>query len=159
GDIGRWLLLDRALWIARGWRPWARRAHWKTARDTIRERILSAIDDRGLLPQAYGQDPPIPDASALMAVAFGLLAPDDPRAGGLVDALLARLGSGPYLYRHPPGGDDGFAGTEGAFLPMSFLAVTALAEPTDRCAGQAHGSAHGRHPPVEGAVSTFGTTC
>ena len=127
GDIGRWLLLDRALWIARGWRPWARRAHWKTARDTIRERILSAIDDRGLLPQAYGQDPPIPDASALMAVAFGLLAPDDPRAGGLVDALLARLGSGPYLYRYPPGGDDGFAGTEGAFLPMSFLAVTALA--------------------------------
>ncbi|MEJ7744405.1 MAG: hypothetical protein WKF73_18805 [Nocardioidaceae bacterium] len=73
----------------------------------------------GLLPQAYGQDPPIPDASALMAVAFGLLAPDDPRAGGLVDALLARLGSGPYLYRYPPGGDDGFAGTEGAFLPMS----------------------------------------
>ncbi len=25
GDLGRWLLLDRALWIARGWRPWTRR--------------------------------------------------------------------------------------------------------------------------------------
>lgn len=128
GDIGRWLLLDRALWIARGWRPWTRRRHWKAARDTIRQRVLAAIDDQGLLPQAYGQDPPVPDSSALMAVAFGLLDDDDPRAGRLVDALLERLGSGPYLYRYPPGGDDGFTGVEGAFLPMSFLAVTALAQ-------------------------------
>jgi hypothetical protein len=128
GDIGRWLLLDRALWIARGWRPWVRRRHWKRARDTIRERLLSAIDDSGLLPQAYGQDPPTPDASALMAVAFGLFDRHDPRADRLVDALLERLGSGPYLYRYPPGGDDGFSGVEGAFLPMSFLAVTALAK-------------------------------
>jgi hypothetical protein len=127
GDIGRWLLLDRALWIARGWRPWTRRSHWKRARDRIRERVLAAIHDDGLLPQAYGQTPPRPDASALMAVAFGLLSPDDPRAGRLVDALLARLGAGPYLYRYPPGDDDGFSGIEGAFLPMSFLAVTALA--------------------------------
>ena len=128
GDIGCWLLLDRALWIARGWRPWTRRRHWKAARDTIAQRILSAIDDDGLLPQAYGQDPPVPDASALMAVAFGLLRRDDPRAGRLVDALLDRLSSGPYVYRYPPGSDDGFSGTEGAFLPTSFLAVTALAQ-------------------------------
>jgi uncharacterized membrane protein len=128
GDIGRWLLLDRALWIARGWRPWTRRRHWKQARDTVRDRILAALDDDGLLPQAYGQDPSKPDASALMAVAFGLLERDDPRAGRLVDALLDRLGAGPYLYRYPPGGDDGFAGIEGAFLPMSFLTVTALAQ-------------------------------
>ena len=128
GDLGRWLLLDRAMWIARGWRPWTRRRHWKAARDTIAHRVLSAIDQDGGLPQAYGQHPPVPDASALMAVAFGLLRRDDPRAGRLVDVLLGRLGSGPYVYRYPPGGDDGFSGTEGAFLPMSFLAVTALAQ-------------------------------
>lgn len=128
GDIGRWLLLDRALWVARGWRPWTRRRHWKQARDAIRERILSAIDEDGLLPQAYGQSPPTPDASALMAVAFQLLDRDDPRGHRLVDALLQRLGSGPYVHRYPPGGDDGFSGVEGAFLPMSFLAVTALAK-------------------------------
>lgn len=128
GDLGRWLLLDRALWIARGWRPWTPRRHWKRARDTIRDRITAAIDEQGLLPQAYGQHPPVPDASALMAVAFGLLTRDDPRADRLVDALLDRLGTGPYLYRYPPGGDDGFCGREGAFLPMSFLAVTALAQ-------------------------------
>ncbi|MBW3639205.1 MAG: hypothetical protein KY451_05070 [Actinobacteria bacterium] len=128
GDIGRWLLLDRALWIARGWRPWTRRSHWKRARDTIGGRILSAIDGEGLLPQVYGQQPATADASALMAVAFGLLDGADPRAARLVDALLDKLGAGPYLYRYPPGGDDGFTGTEGAFLPMSFLVVTALAQ-------------------------------
>lgn len=128
GDIGRWLLLDRALWIARGWRPWTRRSHWKQARDTIRHRILSAIDEDGLLPQAYGDGPTTPDASALMAVAFGMFDGGDPRAGRLVDGLVARLGAGPYLYRYPPGGDDGFSGVEGAFLPMSFLVVTALAQ-------------------------------
>jgi hypothetical protein len=61
-----------------------------------------------------------------MAVAFGLLGRDDPRAGRLVDAVLARLGAGPYLYRFPPEGGVG-SGTEGAFLPASFLAVSALA--------------------------------
>ncbi|MCA1712912.1 MAG: glycoside hydrolase family 15 protein [Actinobacteria bacterium] len=127
GDIGRWLALDRALWISRGWRPWHRRRSWKVARDQIRGRILSAVDDAGLLPQSYDDDPPVPDAASLMAVAFGLLDRDDPRASRLVDAVLQRLGSGPFLYRYPPGGDDGFSGREGAFLPMSFLAVTALA--------------------------------
>jgi hypothetical protein len=128
GDIGRWLVLDRALWIARGWRPWTRRRRWKKARDVIADRILGAITDDGLLPQSYDGDQNRPDASSLMAVAFGLLGRGDPRGDRLVDAVLARLGAGPHLYRYPPGGDDGFSGVEGAFLPMSFLAVTALAQ-------------------------------
>jgi hypothetical protein len=128
GDIGRWLVLDRALWIARGWRPWTRRSHWKAAREAIRTRIVEAIDTDGLLPQVYGQQPPVPDASALMAVAFRVFERDDPRAHALVDAILGRLAAGPYLYRYPPSGDDGFSGREGAFLPMSFMAITALAQ-------------------------------
>lgn len=127
GDVGRWLVLDRALWIARGWRPWTRRRRWKAARETIRDRILATLDDRGLLPQSYRDGDSTPDAAALMTVAFGLLGRGDPRAGRLVDGLLARLGAGPYLYRYPPGGGS-FSGTEGAFLPVSFLAVTALAK-------------------------------
>jgi hypothetical protein len=126
GDIGRWLVLDRALWIARGWRPWTRRRHWKAARETICRRILASLDDEGLLPQSYQDADRTPDASALLAVAFGLLGRDDPRAGRLVDAVIARLGAGPYLYRYPPELGPG-PGTEGAFLPVSFLAVTALA--------------------------------
>lgn len=107
GDIGRWLVLDRALWIARGWRPWTRRRHWKAARETICRRILASLDDEGLLPQSYQDADRTPDASALLAVAFGLLGRDDPRAGRLVDAVIARLGTGPYLYRyHPSSGRD-----------------------------------------------------
>ena len=125
-DIGRWICLDRAIWITRGWRPLARRRHWKRARQEIRQRVLSAIDDDGGLPQAYGGDP-APDASALMAVVFGMLARSDPRAERLVRATIDRLGTGPYLYRYEPGGDDGFNGKEGVFLPVCWWVVSALA--------------------------------
>jgi len=130
GDIGRWLVLDRALWLARLRHPSTRRRHWKRARDVIGLRVAGAIDaGTGLLPQAYGQSPPRPDASALMAVVFGLLDPHrDPRARRLVDATIDALDAAPYLYRYPPDGGDGFSGREGAFLPVSAWAVTALAQ-------------------------------
>ncbi len=127
-DIGRWLALDRAVWIARGWRPWTRRGHWKQARDALRGRILDALDDEGGLPQSYDDTESHADASALMVVVFGMLGRRDPRAGRLVDATLARLGSWPFVYRYEPGSDDGFEGREGAFLPVSWWAVAALAE-------------------------------
>jgi GH15 family glucan-1,4-alpha-glucosidase len=125
-DIGRWICLDRALWIARGWRPTARRKQWKHARDEIRRRVLSSLLPDGGLPQAYDGDP-APDASSLMAVVFGMLSPRDPRAYRLVRSTLDRLGAGPYVYRYEPGTDDGFHGREGAFLPVSWWAVSALA--------------------------------
>lgn len=125
-DIGRWICLDRAIWIARVWRPRARRSHWKKARTEIRTRVLGALLPDGGLPQAY-DGASEPDASALMAVVFGMLSPHDPRAGRLVRATLDRLGAGPFLYRYGPGGDDGFNGREGAFLPVCWWAVSALA--------------------------------
>ena len=125
-DIGRWICLDRAIWIARGWRPRARRRHWKRARHEIRERVLSAIGEDGGLPQAYDGAPGA-DASALMAVVFGMLSRRDPRAERLVRATIDRLGAGPFLYRYQPGGDDGFSGKEGVFLPVCWWAVSALA--------------------------------
>ena len=126
GDIGRWLVLDRAIWIARGWRPTTRRRHWKQARARTRDRVLAAIDEHGRLPQAYGADYR-PDASALMVPLFGMLPRRDPRALRLIRTVLDDLGAGPFLYRYPPGADDGFSGTEGAFLPMAWWAVGALA--------------------------------
>lgn len=94
----------------------------------IAARIEAAIDERGMLPQSYGDDGR-PDAAALMAVIFGLLHPrDDPRAYRLVVATVAALDAHPYLYRYPPDGTDGFGGREGAFLPVSFWVVTALAQ-------------------------------
>jgi len=128
-DVGRWLALDRALWIARGWRPWDRRAsrrRWKRERDRSRARVLAALGKDGSLPQWYGQDPPVPDASALMLPLFGMLGPSDPRADRLVDWVVSRLEAWPFLYRYPPGTDE-FHGREGAFLPVSWWAVDALA--------------------------------
>ncbi len=126
-DIGIWLALDRAVWIARGWRPWTRRRHWLRARDAARERVVGALLADGGLPQAYGDGPRSADASALMAVVFGLLDGSDPRASALVDATVRELDCAPFLYRYEPGGDDGFAGREGAFLPASWWVVSALA--------------------------------
>lgn len=127
-DIGRWLALDRAIWIARGWRPWTRRRRWIRARDAVRDRVLAALDAEGGLPQSYDDEEPRADASALMVVVFGMLGRRDPRAGRLVDATLARLGAWPFVYRYEPGSDDGFEGREGAFLPTSWWAISALAQ-------------------------------
>ena len=126
-DIGIWLALDRALWIARGWRPRTRRRTWKKARDAARDRVLAALDQDGGLPQIYGDPSSTADASALMAVVFRMIPRRDPRASRLVDATLAQLDCTPFLYRYQPGGDDGFSGVEGAFLPASWWAVSALA--------------------------------
>ena len=126
GDVGRWLVLDRAIWIARLLRPTTPRRRWKQARAEARDRVLSALDADGRLPQSYGAGDR-PDASALMVPLFGMLPRRDPRAARVISATLDDLGAGPFLYRYPPRGDDGFSGTEGAFLPVSWWAVSALA--------------------------------
>ncbi|MFN2451865.1 MAG: hypothetical protein ABR541_05895, partial [Candidatus Dormibacteria bacterium] len=126
-DIGRWLALDRAIWIGRIWRPWSRRGPWLRARARLRDRVLSALADDGSLPQTYDGEPTA-DASGLMAVVFGLLRGDDPRAARLVDATMRQLDSGPCLYRYLPREDDGFHGLEATFLPAAFWLVSALAQ-------------------------------
>ncbi|MEY2404201.1 MAG: hypothetical protein QOD38_1752, partial [Acidimicrobiaceae bacterium] len=126
-DIGRWIALDRAIWIARGWRPTARRSRWVAARRACRESVLSELRPDGRLPQAYGGDPDELDASALLIVMLRMLDRRDPRARALVEVHLDRLEDWPWLYRYRPGADDGFSGVEGAFLPCSWWAVSALA--------------------------------
>ncbi len=123
GDIGRWLALDVALWIARLRHPLTRRRHWKIARDGARDRVLAAIRADGGLPQAY-EGGASSDASALMIPVFALLGRGDDRAHRLVDAVRRDLSGGPFLYRFPP---EQPGGREGAFLPISWWAVTALA--------------------------------
>jgi hypothetical protein len=126
-DVGRWLALDRAIWIARGWRPFHRRRRWKEARRRVRDRVLAAMGPDGRMPQSYGGEESRPDASALMIAMFGMLGHRDRRAHLLVDAILDDLGAGPFVYRYEPDGRDGFAPGEGAFLPVSWWAVSALA--------------------------------
>ncbi|MDP8986836.1 MAG: glycoside hydrolase family 15 protein, partial [Actinomycetota bacterium] len=125
GDLGRWLALDRAVWIARMRHPLRRRRHWKRARDAARARVVAALGEDGGLPQSYGEEPRRSDASALMAPLFGMLGGEQARR--LVDVTIRELEAGPHLYRYEPGGDDGFSGREATFVPMSWWAVAALA--------------------------------
>ena len=126
-DIGRWLALDRAMRIGLFMRPFTSRSAWRAARTRYRDRVIAALLPDGGLPQAHDDPDSPPDASALMAVVFGMFRGDDPRARRLVDATLRDLGAGPYMYRYPPNEDDGFKGIEATFLPMAWWAVAALA--------------------------------
>jgi len=127
GDLGCWLALDRAIWIARIRHPFTPRRRWKRARREVRRRLLGALTEHGGLPQCYDEQPPRADAATLMAALFGTFRNRSRRARRLVDATLHDLDAPPFLYRYEPGGDDGFTGREGAFLPVSWWAVIALA--------------------------------
>lgn len=126
-DIGAWLAVDRAVWIARGWRPWTRRRRWIRARDRLRARVLAALTPEGGLPQSYDDDPPRADGASFMAVVFGMLGRRDPRATRLVDRTLHELEAGAFVHRYEPDASDDFSGAEGAFVPVSWWAVAALA--------------------------------
>ncbi len=147
-DIGIWIALDRAVWIARGWHPFTRRAVWVKARHAARERVIGALQEDGGLPQAYGDDARSADARALMAVIFRLFDRRDPRAGRLVDATLVQLDAAPFLYRYEPGDGDGLAGVEGAVLPASWWVVSALAACGRRAEAEARAEALDRALPA-----------
>lgn len=65
------------------------------------------------------------DASVLLGVLFAYAPADDERMRATVDAIGERLAHGPFVSRYT--GDDGLAGSEGAFLACSFWLVEALA--------------------------------
>jgi hypothetical protein len=136
-DIGRWLVLDRAVKLRRG-RSWRRRsgARWRSEREAVRGRVLSAIRPDGSLPQSYEASDDRVDAAALLAVIHGLIPRRDPRARRLVERTIAVLESGPWLRRYVPDVDDEFAGVEGAFVPASWWAIEALAQIGDVDAAQ-----------------------
>jgi GH15 family glucan-1,4-alpha-glucosidase len=126
-DIGRWLALDRAVWLGRFLRPSTGRRRWIETRRAVRERVLSELRADGRIPQEYAGDPDRLDASALLVPIFGMLHRRDARASRLIDAHIERLGDGPFLNRYAPDESDGFTGREAAFVPCSWWAVAALA--------------------------------
>ncbi|MGQ0575338.1 MAG: hypothetical protein ACT4RN_14180 [Pseudonocardia sp.] len=82
GEIGRWLVLDRAVWVARGWRPWAHRRHWKAARDTLGRRIAAIVDE-----SAEGAFLPVSFLAVTALARLGRVR----EAGERLDAMCARL--------------------------------------------------------------------
>jgi GH15 family glucan-1,4-alpha-glucosidase len=126
-ELARWIGLDRAVRLARWYRPWQRHPRWVAGRDSARRKVECAYDEAtGLLRRATEDRDVIADATALMAALSGFFQRGDPRARRLVRSTIAALEKGAFLARYLPF-DDGFVGTEGAFIPASWWAVGALA--------------------------------
>jgi hypothetical protein len=126
-ELARWQGLDRAIRLRRRYRPWLRRPAWQRQRRLARQRVEAVVDDAtGRLPQTFDVGDTTPDAATLLVPVAGFWRRRDPRLRRLVDATISALEEGAFLRRYPPA-DDGFAGTEGAFVPASWWAVTALA--------------------------------
>jgi hypothetical protein len=125
-ELARWIGLDKAIRLRLLCRPWLARPSWQRARAAARQRIDAAFDERtGMLPQSF-DGPFVADAATLLAAIHGLVPRRSEQSRRLVLATIDALGEGPFLRRYPPT-DDGFEGVEGAFLPASWWAVSALA--------------------------------
>jgi len=124
-----WLALDRALRIAAELGVSGRRRRWwQTQRDAIAAEVTSHgfNTSKASYTRSYGSDDL--DAAVLVLPLLGIEPPGSPRVDSTIDAISRELRApGPLLYRYPPG-QDGLAGTEGAFVPCSFWLVQALAK-------------------------------
>jgi len=120
-----WIALDRACKLAeRGAIP-DRSARWRSAADELREFIETQGWDEELGSYVRATDLREPDASLLTMPLLGYGDPKGERICSTIDTIERELRKGPFVYRYL--GDDGVAGTEGAFLTCSFWLVEALA--------------------------------
>ena len=118
--------LDRALRLARtGHIPSSHAAAWEQEANAIRAYIEKNCwsDKTGTYVRSAGSDDL--DASLLLGVLFRYGDPHDARLLATVEAIRRQLADGPFVYRYS--GEDGLAGTEGAFLTCSFWLAEALA--------------------------------
>jgi GH15 family glucan-1,4-alpha-glucosidase len=118
--------LDRAVQLAdEGQLPDKHAARWRKEAAAIRD----FVDTRCWSPekQSYVRFPDAEelDASLLLAVLHQYAAPQNERIRQTVDAIERELSDGPSVHRYT--GDDGLAGSEGAFLACSFWLAEALA--------------------------------
>ena len=124
-ELARWVGLDKAIRLRQLLRPWRRRPQWKRARAAARARLQGAWDEStGMLPQTF-DGPFVADAATLLAAIHGFLPRDSAVSRRFVSATIDALGEGSFLRRYRAF-DDGFKGVEGAFLPASWWAVSAL---------------------------------
>ena len=101
---------------------------WQAEADTIHADILAnAVDERGVLTQAYGSQ--ALDASMLLAPLLRFLPADDPRIRATVLAIADELTDDGLVLRYrPEETDDGLEGQEATFAICSFWLVSALTE-------------------------------
>src|SRR4051812_20733465 len=121
-----WVALDRALDLAgRGLIPDRHADRWREEARAIREFVETRCYSARLRSYTRSAGSDELDASLLLGVLFSYGDAQAERWAGTIAALQRELGHGPYLRRYS--GDDGLAGSEGAFLCCSFWLVEALA--------------------------------
>jgi GH15 family glucan-1,4-alpha-glucosidase len=119
-----WVALDRGIALAERSLRRAPLRRWKTARDEVRDAVMSKGYDagRGTFVQAFGSGDL--DAAVLRLPAYGFIACDDERMVSTVGVLREALGEDGLLRRYDA--DDGMP-REGAFIPCTFWLAQVLA--------------------------------
>jgi GH15 family glucan-1,4-alpha-glucosidase len=122
-----WVALDRAVALAPRLGEHANAAAWESAREEVREAILTEgwSEETGAYTGAFGSDHL--DASVLLMPLVGFLPPDDPRMRSTVEKIEAELMWDGLVHRWK--GDD-----NGGFLLCGYWLVEclAMAGETDR---------------------------
>jgi GH15 family glucan-1,4-alpha-glucosidase len=121
-----WVALDRAARLAEaGHIPARHLTRWQTEAKAIGRFIETRCwseTKRSYVRFAGSEEL---DASLLLGILFGYVDPKGERLSATIDAVRRELGHGPFVYRYS--GEDGVAGSDGAFLPCSFWLAESLA--------------------------------
>jgi GH15 family glucan-1,4-alpha-glucosidase len=121
-----WVALDRARALAdRGVIPTRHAGRWAIEAEAIREFIETRCFSREHGSYVRCADSEELDASVLLGVLFSYGDATTRRWAGTIEAVRRELAHGPFVRRYT--GDDGLAGSEGAFLTCSFWLVESLA--------------------------------
>ena len=121
-----WIALDRASRLAgHGLIPSRHVARWREEAEAIRAFVETHCFSEAKRSYVRSAGSDELDASLLLGVLFSYGDAKGKRWAGTVDAVRRELAHGPFVRRYA--GEDGLAGSEGAFLPCSFWLVEALA--------------------------------
>ena len=121
-----WIALDRAGELAaRGLLPDRHVKRWRREAEAIRAFIETRCFSVEKQSYVRSADSDELDASVLLGVLFSYGDARSDRWSGTIEAVRRELGDGPFVRRYT--GDDGLAGSEGAFLACSFWLVESLA--------------------------------
>jgi GH15 family glucan-1,4-alpha-glucosidase len=121
-----WIALDRAGDLAdRGLIPNRHAERWRREAEAIQRFVETRCfsEKKGSYVRSEGSDEL--DASLLLGVLFSYGDPKSERWAGTIEAVRSELMQGPFVRRYT--GEDGLAGSEGAFVPCSFWLAEALA--------------------------------
>jgi GH15 family glucan-1,4-alpha-glucosidase len=119
-----WQALEAGIALAAELGVTERVDRWTRSRDQISAAIRANgwSEKKGCYTQAFDSDEL--DASVLLMIVSGFLAPDDPRASATVRAIASELGENGLVRRYAK---DGIEGEEGAFVICSFWLAEAQA--------------------------------